>query len=520
MRPLFKGRHYVPPSQYKDPATEYTQYRGPVPLASHLHGGVNVGDESDGYPEAWTLPAGPLPAGYKRTGRWYEFFAAKAARRYGVKWPEGSQISQYPGREQPGMLWFHDHTMGITRLNVYAGLVGLMMLREPRREGPVDSRLGTPAMLPGCGGDFTGEELPLAIQDRAFNADGSLFYPDSREHFDEFSGPYIPDSPVSPVWNPEFFGNAIIVNGQTWPYQEVEQRRYRLRLLNGCNSRVLVLDFSSIPGARAWVIGNEGGYLPKPYDLANQANRVVIAPAERLDIILDFRRVPAGNHVLTNVGPDSPYRGGKPGEDFDQADPRTTGRIMQFRVKQGGRIDLTTPPEYLRLPQIERLPTGGNVRRVALLEHAHETQNGDAPSAAMLGLVTIKGGKLTWEPQLWMSDVSETPSVGETEVWELFTFTEDAHPVHLHAVTFEVLGRADVELREDGSYVRGERRPPHEYERGRKDTVVAEPRQVTRIRARFAERGQFVWHCHILEHEDNEMMRPFRIGDVQPGAPG
>lgn len=518
-RPLFTGRHYVPPSKYTDPATQYTCYRGPVPLVAHLHGSVQVGDESDGYPEAWTLPAGALPSGMSRTGRWYDFFAAKAAERYGVRWAPGTQICQYPGRDESGMLWFHDHALGITRLNVYAGLVGLMMMREPSESAPTDKRTGRKAVLPGDPGSSCGAEVPLAIQDRAFNRDGSLFYPDARSYFGDTTGPFVPESPISPVWNPEFFGNVTIVNGRTWPRLDVQQRRYRLRILNGCNSRVLILNFGAIPGASAWVIGNEGGYLPEPHNLAATDGRVVLAPAERLDIIVDFSRVPVGRHVLTNLGPDGPYSGGEPGTDFDPANPATTGRVMQFRVSRRSGTDRTTPPEHLVLPQIARLPEGGTVRRMALLEHAHETSDGDAPAAAMLGSVEINGSKLTWEPKMWMSAVTENPAVGATETWEVFNFTEDAHPVHLHAVTFEVLDRAKVEVEPDGSFTRGEPRAPHPHERGRKDTVIAEPEQVTRIRATFGTGGQFVWHCHILEHEDNEMMRPFRIGGVQSGQP-
>ena len=138
-------------------------------------------------------------------------------------------------------------------------------------------------------------EIPIAIQDRSFNADGSLFYPDTRAFFDGITGPYIPETDISPIWNPEFFGNMMMVNGNTWPFQVVEQRRYRLRFLNGCQSRFLILDFSEIPGVEVWIIGNEGGFLAAPVNLtATNGNRLLMGLAERADIIVDFTNVRRG----------------------------------------------------------------------------------------------------------------------------------------------------------------------------------------------------------------------------------
>ena len=208
----------------------------------------------------------------------------------------------------------------------------------------IDSRSNTKAVLPGpaptASDPFppnkTYYEIPIAIQDRSFNDDGSLFYPDSREFFDGATADdpgFIPDTDLSPIWNPEFFGNTIMVNGNTWPFHQVEKRRYRLRFLNGCQSRFLILDFGSIPGVEVWQIGNEGGFLAAPVNLtAVNGNRLLIGLAERADLIVDFTNVPVGNWVLANVGPDEPFGGGEPDEDFDLADPDTTGQIMQFRV--------------------------------------------------------------------------------------------------------------------------------------------------------------------------------------------
>src|SRR4030095_3796229 len=176
-------------------------------------------------------------------------------------------------------------------------------------------------------------EIPLAIQDRSFSEDGSLFYPDSREFFDGYAGPFIPETDVPPIWNPEFFGNTMVVNGRTWPFLEVEQRRYRFRCLNGCNSRFLILQFSD-PRVRVWQIGADGGFLPAPVDINDVNNGMLLmAPAERADVIVDFTNAPGGARIiLRTLGPDEPFGGGVPGDDFAPSDPNTTGQVMQFRV--------------------------------------------------------------------------------------------------------------------------------------------------------------------------------------------
>src|SRR6266542_1217565 len=434
-------------------------YTGPVPIVTHLHGAAGVGDESDGYAEAWYLPdAGNIPAGYATEGTWYDFFAAKAASKFGVTGGPGFAIFQYPNDQRESTLWYHDHALGMTRLNVYAGPAGFYLVRGgPEGDKAIrDSRSGTTAVLPGPApneGDMfppnkTYYEIPIAVQDRSFDAD-------TRAFFDGITGPYIPDTDVSPIWNPEFFGNMIMANGNTWPFQRVEQRRYRLRFLNGCQSRFLILDFSNIPGVEVWQIGNEGGFLAAPVDLtADNGNRLLMGLAERADLIVDFTGVPVGNHVLRNVGPDEPVEA-----------------------------------------------------RLATVEGAPNT----APAAA--------------EARLWMDPVTENPAVGATEVWEYYNATADAHPMHIHEVTFQVVNRQAIVVNETDGTVQVQvdaasaPTPPERWENGWKDTVVAYPGQVTRLRLRFTNAGQFVWHCHIVEHEDNEMMRPYRIGPPQPGQP-
>jgi len=517
-------------------------YTGPVPMCTHVHGAVGVGDESDGYAEAWYLPAATnIPGGYATEGTWYDFFADKAFNKFGETWGPGFATFEYPNHNRASTIWYHDHTLGMTRLNVYAGPAGFYIIRGgPDGDASVlDYRSATTAVLPGPAPkendkfppNKTYYEIPIAIQDRSFNVDGSLFYPDSREFFDEIDSPYIPDGPFSPIWNPEFFGNMMMVNGNTWPFQTVEQRRYRLRFLNGCQSRFLILDFNQIPGVEVWAIGNEGGFLAAPVNLtATNGNRLLMALAERADLIVDFTNVPVGNYVLGNVGPDEPFGGGVPGDDFDVADPGSTGQIMQFNVVPAVAPDPTTPPQFLLLPAITPLPVETVTRPLALLEEAGLGEDAagnevEGPVEAVLGTVAgdpnVAPG--VWMKQLWMHQVTENPAVGATEIWEIYNATGDAHPMHIHEIVFEVVNRQDIFVDEEAKEVQvvpgSLPTPPESWETGFKDTVTAYPGQVTRVKAQFVTPGQFVWHCHIVEHEDNEMMRPFRIGDVQPGQP-
>ena len=515
-------------------------YGGPVPIVTHVHGSVGVGDESDGYSEAWYLPAAAdIPAGYATRGTWYEFFAGKAATRYGVAWGPGFATFQYPNSQRASTIWYHDHTLGMTRLNVYAGPAGFFLIRGgPEGDDSVlDSRSGTTAVLPGPAPKENDEfpsnktyyEIPIAVQDRSFNDDGSLFYPDTRALFDGIVGDYIPAGEFSPIWNPEFFGNMLIANGNTWPFQVVEQRRYRFRFLNGCQSRFLILDFGGIPGVEVWQIGNEGGFLAAPVNLtADHGGRLLMGLAERADVIVDFTHVPVGDHVLGNVGPDEPFGGGIPGVDFEPvADPDSTGQVLEFRVVPAVAPDPTTPPEYLVLPAITPLPPESVTRPLALIEKSGIgfDANGDpveGPVEAVLG--TADGGVPV--EYGWADPVTDNPAVGSTEVWEFFNITADAHPMHVHEVAFEVVNREGlVHDPEDPDDIvvpfqpDGDVSNPEAWESGRKDTVIAYPGQITRVRATFDTAGQYVWHCHIVEHEDNEMMRPYRIGPEQPGQP-
>jgi FtsP/CotA-like multicopper oxidase with cupredoxin domain len=551
--PVDPTLHWANPpggTMHRDTRPSFTEtpgrYTGPVPMVTHVHGAAGVGDESDGYAEAWYLPdlGNNLPAGYADRGTWYDFFAGKAAANFGATWGPGFATFQYPNLNRAATIWYHDHTLGMTRLNVYAGPAGFYIIRGgPDGDAAVlDTRSGLPAILPGPAPKENDKfppnkiyyEIPIAIQDRSFNANGSLFYPDTRAFFDGVVGPFIggdhdmSHDSFSPIWNPEFFGNMIMVNGNTWPFQVAEQRRYRFRFLNGCQSRFLILDFANIPGVEVWQIGNEGGFLAAPVNItANHGNKLLMGLAERADVIVDFTNVPVGHYVLGNVGPDEPFGGGVPGVDFDVADSESTGQVMQFTVVPALAADPTTPPVFLQLPAIVPLPTETFTRPLALIEKMGMGSDNDGnevegPVEALLGMVET--GEAV--EKLWADPVTENPAVGSTEVWEFYNTTGDAHPMHVHEVVFEVVNRQALlldpmteepvePLTPDGPLL-----PPEPWETGFKDTVTAYPGQVTRVRAQFNTPGQFVWHCHIVEHEDNEMMRPFRIGPIQPGQPG
>jgi bilirubin oxidase len=480
-------------------------YPGPVPIVTHLHGGHTT-EESDGYAEAWYLPtANNIPAGFATEGSFYDTFKQEFSDKHnGVTWDPGSATFQYTNDQRASTLWYHDHTLGMTRLNVYAGPAGFYVIRG----GPDDLPQG---VLPGPApalGDPPGTkyyEIPIAIQDRSFNTDGSLFYPSSRVFFDGFTGPYIPGSDIAPIFNPEFFGNTIVVNGRTWPKLEVEPRRYRFRFLNGCNSRFLILKMvinpttkrPETPSLPFWQIGSEGGFLPKPVML----HEILMGLAERADVIVDFTHLRVGTEVhLINEGPDEPFGGGVAGKDFAPADPETTGQVMKFVVVPLTSQDDSTLPPRLVLPTFTPLGAATNTRKVSLNEEDSSVLEGVGPRAALLGTIDTNGNPVAMG---WDDPITENPALNSIEIWEIYNFTEDAHPIHIHEVQFQVVDREEFDRRR--------KRPPEDWETGFKDTVIAYPGEITRVKALFDNPGLFVWHCHIVEHEDHEMMRPYRI---------
>jgi FtsP/CotA-like multicopper oxidase with cupredoxin domain len=537
------------------------QYTGPVPMIAHLHG-AHVGEESDGYPEAWYLPAANNIAGFAPEG-------GRFSQIDGVDKVPGQAVFQYPNDQRATTLWFHDHSLGMTRLNVYAGPTGFYLLRGGPSDKVVNAPNGKVAVLPGPApalGDPRGMkyyEIPIVIQDRSFNDDGGLFYPDNRAFFeglkaDQLQIPFIPDetldgetSDVSPRWNPEFFGNTLVVNGKTWPSFTVDQRQYRFRFLNGSDSRFLILklamdntpadgsiddgDYQVVAG-RFWQIGADGGFLPAPVQL----DELLLGPAERADIIINFKNLPPGSVYLVNVGPDEPFGGGTPGVDFDMADPATTGQVMHLNVLPKKVKDPSTPVADLILPAGVPLDPPDLTRKLSLNEDESGTvfvevdgdgefvldgdgnvlevsaNNANAapfgPTSARLGTIDAFGMPM---PMDWMMKISENPALDSTEVWEIYNFTMDAHPIHIHQVQFEVIDREALVIDDDGmttSIPAGYPRGPEPGETGTKDTVIVYPGELARVKMKFDLPGLFVWHCHILSHEDNEMMRPVCVG--------
>lgn len=353
------------------------------------------------------------------------------------------------------------------------------------------------------------------IQDRLFFTDGSLSFPSAGV-----------DPNVHPYWTPEFFGDTVLVNGKTWPNLNVERRQYRFRLLNGSNARFYNLLLSN--GQSFTQIGSDGGYLPKPVN----TQKLLLAPGERAEILVDFSGLSAGTKLVLLNNAAAPYPAGV------SPDPRTVGQIMQFTVVASTKVRPTSLPKTLAtIPTL----TPDTPTRVLTL---NEAMGPLGPTSALLN------------GQMWSAPVSELPRVGSTEVWEIVNTTGDTHPIHLHLVQFQLLNRqrfdvagysaawdaqngggmlplmqATVPLSPQG-YLRGRPNAASGGDAGWKDTIQSGTGEVTRILVRLAPQTVpssgtlpgvnrfsfdpssgpgYVWHCHILDHEDNEMMRPLVI---------
>lgn len=609
-----------------------TIYQGPVPIVTHVHGS-HVDPASDGYPEAWWLPDptgsnflctnDPSWAGKKdkKTKKRYYMCGGSLANGYGAPNTNVSPgVANYVYRnDQPSTtLWYHDHSLGITRNNVYAGTAGFWLIRKPDggENGLKRGILPGPAPVAGEGLVTTNfpesqggsrhkyREIPIVIQDRSFNKEGEkLFYPANRAFFEGLGNGQKSDpkaneeaglkiatignkkgiaSDIAPIWNPEAFFNTMVVNGTTWPQLDVAKARYRLRLLNGSDSRFLNLALFKVKADGSlgreipiFQIGADQSLLPKVVKVktgkkngvaTNPDEALLMGPAERADTIVDFSELPDGTVVrMINTAPDAPF-GGFPDDPADEpdepADPATTGQVMQFVVdasltglsptdpgpcqpqacNDDGSGDATKPSK-LKLRLVDKNDPansdgpGDAVRDLALLEEESvevcvvvkpdgrikqlfqvmpgpnfltDCSNAGgvpfAPKAAVLGTNGANGGTV----QLWADPISQNPGLGDTETWELWNWTEDAHPIHMHLVKFMIKERQKIG---------GDARSPEVTEAGWKDTVIAYPGEVTRVKSTFDIAGLYVWHCHILEHEDNEMMVPYCVGDLN-SAPG
>lgn len=481
----------TPPFQPFPPG--YPLAQAPIPIVTHLHGGVTP-SESDGFPRAWfTLGQGITGPSFTTTT--FHYFNAQLATT----------------------LWYHDHTIAMTRLNVAAGLEGTYLIRDA--QDPIAK------LLPS--GKF---EIPLMLTDRSFNTDGSIAFTQVGNN---------PD--IHPYWDPEYFGNVIVVNGRAWPNLDVDRRQYRFRIVNASNARFYNLKLSN--GMSFTQIGGDGSYLPAPAQLTE----ALLAPAERADILVDFSKLSPGTKVVLTTDAPAPFPGG------DLPDPNTTGQIMQFTVQNTRPV--TPPPlpaKLIDIPVLTATEGIGNPKLFTLNEQ--ESAIGE-PIAVLL------------DGRHFDDEITELPKVGTTEEWYFQNLTEDTHPIHVHLVEFLLEDRQAIDVDRFKAYweslngstlplehpvVRanvetpvfdpitgtthdflvGPEEPPSPRESGWKDTFIAERGKITRVLIRFAPQYTdqkdlvpgfnpfpfdssqgpgYVWHCHILDHEDNDMMRPMEM---------
>lgn len=546
-------------------------YDGEPPITVHLHGG-EVPPTSDGGPDSWFLPGENADHGHAFNPNAY----------------------YYPNTQEAATLWFHDHALGGTRLNVYAGMAGFYFLRDPNEDA---------LALPGFSGDnlvqqndrVTGlpmgeaylPEIEIAIQDRMFDMDGQLYFPSMP-----------PNPTVHPYWTPEFVGDIITVNGKTWPYLSVAPRRYRFRFLNGSNARFYELWLQDLAsgqmGPVIHQIGTDGGFLDNSVAIDPAlGQKLIMGPGERADVVIDFSAVPGAVWTLRNSGR-APYpKGGPPMGN-------SVGRIMQFVVNGSTVGDNSAAPPYALKTNVKLtnfagapnpdIPAVAKTRQLTL----NEVMGAGGPLEVLVNNTKWSGlsegtnvrSDFTEVPNSDGSKTyySETMDEGTTEIWQIINITADAHPIHLHLVQFQLMSRQNFNLNKytkaynaafsggafigaygppkqydyyatapnipaagpiyGGNpdvrpYLQGPMKPANPNERGWKDTFIMYPGEVTTVIARWAPTDKaanldpdleasglwfpfdpngghgYVWHCHIIDHEDNEMMRPYNVNPSQ-----
>ncbi len=533
-----------------------SHYAGPIPTVPHLHGG-EIPAVIDGGPDAWFTSDGAYHG---------HAFYSKDSNTNG-----DYAIYRYPNSQEAAMIWFHDHLLGGTRLNVYAGLAGAYVLIDPGLSLP--SGLHPVGLQQGSGGsvDYL---IPLVLQDRMFDTDGQLYFPN------------IGINPEHPYWIPEFVGDTIVVNGKAWPFLNVEPRRYRFLFINGSNARsyemFLANPVTKALGPAIWQIGTDGGYLDTPVKIDPNAakpalTKLALMPGERADVIVDFSGFAGQTLLLRNTGR-TPYDKGTPPPGS------TLGQIMLIRVGTGLVTDASynpangvpLHPPMIRLvdPAAGTLAAGVNVDKTRQLT-LNEVIGAGGPLEILVNNTKWDGMYMEESREDFTSvetneveeDFSELPNEGDTEVWEIVNLTADVHPIHTHLVQFQLLNRQKFNTNKynkaytaafpGGAYIpaygpplnyntgnalalggnpditpflQGPIMPPDANEAGWKDTIKAFPGQVTRFAVRFAPTDKalddpnlyfsfdpdagghgYVWHCHIIDHEDNEMMRPYKV---------
>lgn len=443
-------------------------FPGGIPAVPHVHGG-HTQAAFDGTPLQWFTPAGLRGADHP-----------------------GTNTFTYDNSQPAGTIWYHDHAVGTTRLNVYAGLAGFYIIRDAN-----ESALVANHSLPGKPYD-----IPLAIQDRMFTAPGGTGPADPGGQL-YYPADVLPGTTATyPSNHPEFFGDTILVNGQAWPVLDVEPRTYRFRVLNGSQARFYDLQLTAQTGGPTPIVqvGTDDGLLGAPVPLSH----LLIAPGERADVVVDFSQL-AGKTVIMTNSAKGPFPKGTPG------DPQTTGQIMAFRV----RLPKSAVPDTVlpaALSTVTPFAGADNTRDLALYELV------DRYGRLAQNLGTLAGPK-----DFLNSPITEVIRQGDREIWKVYNTTADTHPIHLHQVSFQVLGRQGFNWKIDPATggvtvtgLAGQPRGPAANEAGWKDTVQMNPGEVTVIEARFDLPGKYVWHCHILEHEEHDMMQFFQV--VPPSA--
>jgi spore coat protein A len=541
---------------------------------THLHGGL-VPWISDGGPFSWFTPDGQYgPSIQSAAGNFYKLLNPDLKA--------GQAEYYYPNNQSARLVWYHDHAHDITRLNAYGGIASAYIIRDTF-EGNLRN-LGLPNFV-----ENGGREIPIVIQDKIFvgvdiakdpswpgpKGVGSLWYPHTYEPDRWELGDHPDGLPPDPSIIPEMFGDTMLGNGTVYPEATVEAGRYRLRILNACQARFLNLQLyvddgspdgitlnrntmkpSNAPGPDFFVLGTEGGFLPKPVQIASNkpfdpvslSGSLITAPAERWDLLVDFSKFAGQKVILYNDAP-APFPGGDPVNDYFPGSPGNptqpqpgfgpnTRQILRFKVVPAtskdaplritGDTDLTpdltpflVPPGTAVQSGVLHLPPGVFVRQLTL----NETFDGFGRLIQLLGTnQPVNGGF----GRAYEETATETPSAGSTEVWQIANLTGDTHPIHFHLVNVQVLGRQpfNEDTYNGTPNYTGPARGPGKTELGWKETVRMNPGEVTTVIMKFdlptvpftvpasprTGGNEYVWHCHILEHEEHDMMRPLVVG--------
>jgi spore coat protein A, manganese oxidase len=522
----------------------------------HLHGGL-VPWTSDGGPHAWW---DPNPNGING-----ESFLNNQVLRPGQTVPSNEAEYYYPNNQGSRLLWYHDHTLGNTRINAYAGIATayviyddyeLSLMADSHLPGPLDTRT-----------EYLVFQDKIFVSNTTLTDDPSWFtvVKNSRKgdlwyahEYDPARWDLVPGGdPPNPSAIPEFFGDTILVNGAAYPYLEVEPRQYRFRLLNACNARFLNprLVYATAadatepqvdqPGPGFVQIATEGGFMPAPVSINGPSQpTLLLAPAERADLIVDFRGVAPGSTLILYNDAAAPYPMGDDVNDYYPGNLMTpsstagkgpnTRTLLQIRVvplngDPDAEIALPanfTPTDPFLVTQIAGVPTPVPDEVETRYLTLNETFDEYGRLIQFLGTDEPVSGNdfgRTYE-----SRATEVIKKGTTEVWEIINLTGDVHPIHFHLVNVQVLSRQDFN---DAIYTggvptyTGPALAPDDNELGWKETVRVYPGQVARVLMKFdlakvpfpvpesprTGGNEFVWHCHILEHEEHDMMRPLII---------